>query len=199
VDVIAALGPVGVALAMAADNILPVIPSEVVLPFAGYLTAQGRMSFWLAVVMATVGSTSSAYVYYEVGRRLGPDRARAVLLRIPLTDEDDIGRATGWFQRHGGTAVLTGRFIPLVRSLVSLPAGTERMGRVRFGVLTTIGSAMWNVIWLALGRAVGQRWRSIGEYSDWINWGFTALVVGTIAVYVWKRRDRIAVLSGSGR
>jgi membrane protein DedA with SNARE-associated domain len=184
VDVIAALGPAGVALAMAADNILPVIPSEVVLPFAGYLTAQGRMSFWVAALMATVGSTASAYVYYEVGRRLGPDRARAVLLRIPLTD--------------GGTAVLTGRFIPLVRSLISLPAGTERMGRVRFGVLTTIGSAIWNVIWLALGRAVGQRWRSIGEYSDWINWGFTALVGGTVLLYVWKRRDRIGALSSSG-
>ena len=139
VDVISAMGAIGVGLLLALDNILPIVPSEVVLPFAGYLTAQGEMGFWLTLVAATVGSTGSAYVYYEAGRRLGPDRARTALEKLPLTDRDDIDRATGWFERHGQAAVLTGRMVPLVRSMVSLPAGTEGMGRVRFGLLTAAG------------------------------------------------------------
>lgn len=191
VDVISAMGAVGVGLLLALDNILPIIPSEVVLPFAGYLAAQGEMSVWLTLVAATVGSTASAYVYYEAGRRLGPDRARAALCRLPLTDEDDIERATDWFARHGRTAVLTGRMVPLVRSMISLPAGTEGMGRVRFGLLTAAGSAIWNGLWLWIGLAVGRRWQQVGEYSDWFNYAIVAVAVALLGKYVWDRRERL--------
>lgn len=191
VDVILALGPVGVALMLALDNVLPVVPSEVVLPFAGYLAGQGRMSFTLTAVAATVGSTVSAYVYYELGRRLGPRRARSAMLRIPLTDEDDIARATGWFERHGSAAVFTGRFVPLVRSLISLPAGTQGMGRIRFGLLTALGSGIWNVVWLWVGYLVGKSWHSAGRYSDWLNWSLVAFLVLVVGRYVWTRRDRL--------
>lgn len=189
------MGPVGVALLLALDNVLPVIPSEVVLPFAGYLTAQGRLSFPVVALAATAGSTVSAYLYYELGRRLGPDRARAAMLRIPLTDEQDIDRSRQWFARHGSTAVLTGRFVPLVRSLVSLPAGTEGMGRIRFGLLTAVGSGMWNVLWLGVGRIVGERWRDVGRYSDWMNWALVVALVVVVGQYVWTRRHRISALS----
>ena len=86
IDVVAALGPLGVALLLAIDNVLPVIPSEIVLPFAGYLASQGAMPFWVTLAAATAGSVGSAYVLYGLGRRLGAERARAALIRVPLTD-----------------------------------------------------------------------------------------------------------------
>ncbi|MEX1178831.1 MAG: DedA family protein [Nitriliruptor sp.] len=191
VDIVATTGPVGVALLLALDNVLPIVPSEVVLPFAGYLAAQGEIGFWVTLAAATLGSTVSAYVLYELGRRLGPDRARAALSRVPLTDERDIGRAGAWFERHGRAAVFTGRFVPLIRSLVSLPAGTEGMGRVEFGVLTAAGSGLWNALWLWIGLTVGRRWEEAGRYSDWFN-GALGLVAGVLVVrYVWRRRDRL--------
>lgn len=191
VDVIAAAGPVGVALLLALDNVVPVVPSEVVLPFAGYLSAQGEMDLWVTLAAATVGSTASAYVYYEAGRRLGPQRARAALGRIPLMNQDDIDRATAWFDRHGQTAVFTGRMVPFVRSVVSLPAGTEGMGRVRFGLLTALGSGLWNGLWLWIGLAAGQRWQQAGRYSDWFNYAIAGTAVALVARYVWGRRERL--------
>lgn len=191
VDVVAAAGPVGVALLLALDNVVPIVPSEVVLPFAGYLAAQGQFGFVVTLVAATLGSTVSAYVYYELGRRWGAERAHAALCRVPLTDEGDIRRASRWFDRHGQAAVFTGRFIPLVRSLVSLPAGTEGMGRFRFGLLTFAGSALWNGLWLWIGFAIGERWDQAGRYSDWFNGAIAAFAVVLVVRYVWHRRDRL--------
>lgn len=192
VDVIATAGPIGVALLLALDNIVPIVPSEVVLPFGGYLSAQGEMDFWVTLAAATAGSTLSAYVYYEVGRRLGPERARAALHKIPLMDEDDIERGTDWFDRHGRAAVFTGRMVPFVRSVVSLPAGTEGMGRVRFGLLTAAGSGLWNGVWLWLGLQAGRRWQQAGRYSDWFNYAIAVAAAGIVVKYVWDRRERIS-------
>lgn len=199
VDLIATLGPIGVGLLLAIDNIFPVIPSEVVLPFAGYLASRGEMSFWLALGAATAGSVGSAYVLYGLGRRLGAGRARSALVRIPLTDERDVDRAVDWFDRHGNIAVLTGRFVPLVRSLVSLPAGTSGMSPLRFGLLTAVGSGLWNLLWLWGGYLVGRNWREIGRYSDWMNWSIAVVAVVLVARYVWSRRDRVGRDRGASR
>lgn len=199
VDLIATLGPIGVGLLLAIDNIFPVIPSEVVLPFAGYLASRGEMSFWLALGAATAGSVGSAYVLYGLGRRLGAGRARSALVRIPLTDERDVDRAVDWFDRHGNIAVLTGRFVPLVRSLVSLPAGTSGMSPLRFGLLTAVGSGLWNLLWLWGGYLVGRNWREIGRYSDWMNWSIVVVAVVLVARYVWSRRDRVGRDRGASR
>lgn len=191
VQLVAALGPGGVALLLAIDNVFPIIPSEVVLPFAGYLASRGEMPFWVTLGAATAGSVASAYVLYYLGRRLGADRARYVLLRVPLTDEEDVARAVDWFARHGDTAVFTGRFVPLVRSLVSLPAGTEGMGPVRFGLLTACGSGLWNLLWLWVGWLVGARWTDVGRWSDWSNWSIVVVGAFLVARYVWRRRARL--------
>lgn len=191
VDVIAASGPVGVLLLLALDNVLPVVPSEVVLPFGGYLVSQGEFDFFVMWAAATFGSAASAYVYYELGRRLGHERASAVIIRIPLTEQDDIDRASTWFERHGSSAVFIGRCVPFVRSFVSLPAGTEGMGRVRFGLLTAAGSGIWNAVWLGLGYVIGSNWHDAGRYSDWFNLAFGVIVVVMVGNYVWKRRDRL--------
>lgn len=191
VDVIAATGPLGVLLLLALDNVVPVVPSEVVLPFAGYLASQGEANLAVMLLAGTFGSTASAYVYYELGRRLGHERASAMIVKIPLTDHDDIERAGAWFGRHGSSAVFLGRCVPFVRSFVSLPAGTEGMGRVRFGLLTAAGSGIWNALWLGIGYVIGSNWQQAGSYSTWFNVAFGVALAGMLAHYVWKRRDRL--------
>ncbi len=191
VQLVAAFGPFGVGLLLAIDNVFPIIPSEVVLPFAGYLASRDEMSFSVTLGAATAGSVASAYVLYGLGRRLGAEQARAVLLRVPLTNDEDVDRAVDWFARHGEAAVFTGRFVPLIRSLVSLPAGTGGMGPVRFGLLTACGSGLWNLLWLWIGWMVGENWTDVGRWSDWFNWSIVIVGVALVARYVWRRRDRL--------
>jgi membrane protein DedA with SNARE-associated domain len=190
VDVVAALGPVGVALLVLAENVFPPIPSEVVLPLAGFLAGQGRMSLVAVAVAATLGSVLGALLLYAVGAKLGRDRLARILDRMPLTGEADLERAEAWFHRHGGTAVLVGRMVPGVRSLVSIPAGVERMPLVRFALYTFVGSAAWNVLLVGLGHQLGRRWTSVGEYSDVLSWTVLGSLVGSLVVVLLRRYRR---------
>jgi membrane protein DedA with SNARE-associated domain len=194
-DVIAMLGPLGVGLMVALENVFPPIPSEIVLPFAGFVAARGGAGAVVMTVAATLGSVGGAVVLYEAGRRLGRRRARALLCRVPLVEPEEVDRAVDWFGRNGRTAVFTGRFVPVVRSLVSLPAGADRMPRGRFLLLTTVGSAIWNAIWVGAGYALGSRWESLTRYSDLLNAAFWGFVVLALVRFVWRRRDRLATSS----
>ncbi len=180
VDVVAALGPVGVFLLVAAENVFPPIPSEVVLPLAGFLTGQDRMSLPAVLVAATLGSLVGALALYALGARLGPARIGRLLDRVPLTGHEDLERAEDWFRRHGRAAVLVGRLVPGVRSLVSVPAGVTRMPLRTFVPLTLLGSSVWNAVLVLLGHQLGSRWTSVGEYSDLLS----SAVVGGIALAV---------------
>ncbi len=186
-DTIATLGPTGVGAMVALETVFPPIPSEVVLPVAGLLAGQGRMSVALAVVGATVGSVVGALVLYLAGARLGRDRLTRFAERAPLLEPRDLDRADDWFRRHGKGAVLTGRAVPVVRSLVSVPAGVNRMPLVLFVLLTTLGSAVYNGVLIGLGYALGGRWTRIGEYSDVINYVVYAAIAVAIGVFVRRR------------
>lgn len=190
-DVIEALGPVGVGMLVALENVFPPVPSEVVLPFAGFIAGRGEVGVWSMVGASTAGAVVGAIVLYEVGRRVGQERTRRFLCRLPLVEEAEVDRATDWFHRHGQGAVLTGRFIPLVRSLVSLPAGAERMGRVRFAALTAVGAGIWNTLWVWAGYLLGRQWKQVGRYSDWLNYALIAAAALVVLRFVWHRRDRL--------
>ena len=128
-DLVETLGYPGLALLIALENIFPPIPSEVILPLAGFLSAQGDLWLPAAVLAATVGSVAGALGLYGVGAWLGEERLRSLIQRFGrwlALNEDDVDRANGWFARHGTKAVLIGRVIPVVRSLISIPAGVER-------------------------------------------------------------------------
>ncbi|PWR06586.1 DedA family protein [Micromonospora acroterricola] len=201
--VIDSMGPVGVALLVALESIVPPIPSEIVLALAGYLASEGRFNLVLVVVAATVGSLVGALVLYWLGAALGEERLKRWLDRIPLVDRDDLEKADRWFERHGRWAVLIGRVVPVVRSLVSVPAGANRMPLGEFILLTTIGSGVWNALIVGAGYALGSRWQDVERYSDWFNYGivavFVVMVAGWVVRKVRRRRgrdDRRSVTAG---
>lgn len=189
-DVIQSLGAIGVGLLVALESIFPPIPSEVVLPLAGFLAGQGRMSFVAVVLWATAGSLVGALVLYWLGAALGTERLGRIADRIPLMDARDVERANDWMTRHGAWAVLLGRMVPGVRSLVSIPAGVQRMPLWLFSVLTTVGSAVWNVLFVGLGFLLGDRWKQVGTYSDLLNYLVIGAVVVVIAVIAVRRLRR---------
>lgn len=186
-DVIQAMGAVGVAALVALENLFPPLPSEVILPLAGFLAGQGKLSLAAVLVAATVGSVVGALVLYWAGAALGRERLRRIAERTPLMDADDVDRAQGWFDRHGRTAVLAGRLVPGVRSLISIPAGVSRMPLLPFLAYTTLGSAAYNAVLVLLGHQLGSRWTSVEKYSDPINYGVYALIALGILVAVLRR------------
>jgi membrane protein DedA with SNARE-associated domain len=192
-DVIASLGAVGVGIMTLVENVFPPIPSEVVLPLAGYLASQGRISLVGALIASTLGSLLGAVLLYEIAARAGKDRLRRIVHAIPLLDWNDVDRADDWFEEHGTAATFFGRFVPGVRSLVSIPAGTSSMSRPTFWLYTTLGSAIWNTVFVLAGYWLGSSWTTVGEYSDWLNWGMLAVVVLIVGKGVWTRRNRIAL------
>ena len=189
-DVIESLGPVGVGLMVALENIFPPIPSEIVLPFAGFTAGRGGTGVWVMVAASTAGSVGGAIVLYELGRRIGQQRTKNLLCHLPLVEAADVERGVEWFTRHGAGAVFTGRFLPVVRSLVSLPAGAAEMPRARFLVLTSLGTAIWNTVWVWAGYLLGNQWNSVAQYSDLLNYAFWAAILVLLARFLWRRRDR---------
>ena len=192
-DVIAALGSVGVAALTLLEVFFPPIPSELVLPMAGYLASQDRLGLVTAVVAATIGSTAGALALYGVAAKLGLERVNALLGRIPLMEEEDLERARSWFDRHDHSSVLIGRLVPGVRSLISLPAGIVGMPLLPFTALTVVGSAVWNAALVAAGYLLGSQWQSVGHYSDWLNIAVYAVLLSLLVKFVWDRRERITI------
>lgn len=193
-SVIESLGELGVGLLVALENLLPPIPSEVVLSMAGYLAGTGRVNLVLVTIAATAGSVLGALALYWLGYALGEDRLRRWLDRIPLVDAEDLDKADRWFERHERSAVLFGRCAPVVRSLVSIPAGANRMPLGLFTLLTAIGSGVWNTIFVGGGYALGSRWQQLERYSNWLDWAvavvFAVMVVSWVAKKLRRRRDR---------
>jgi len=185
--VIEALGPLGVGLLILLENLFPPIPSELVLPLAGYLAGTGRLSFPATVGAATTGSVLGAVLLYGIGARLGRERTRRLVDRLPLVDVADLERAEGWFERHGTAAVLLGRMVPVVRSLISVPAGVHRMPLPRFVVLTAIGSLVWNTVFVGLGAVVGSQWQDVTWVADLFSYAVVSIMVGSIVLFVVKR------------
>jgi membrane protein DedA with SNARE-associated domain len=161
------------------------------------------MSVGLAVAGATAGSVVGALLLHWAGARLGSDRLRRLARRVPLLEVADVDRAEAWFDRHGTAAVLLGRGVPVVRSLVSIPAGVERMPLPRFVVYTAIGSAVYNGALVGAGYLLGSRWTRIGEYSDYINYAIYAAFAVAVGLFVRRRlrrrRDGDAAGDGSDR
>ncbi|MFI5494644.1 DedA family protein [Actinoplanes sp. NPDC051859] len=194
-SVIESLGEVGVGMLVALENLIPPIPSEIVLSMAGFLAHQGRVNLVLVTIAATVGSVLGALMLYWLGYALGEDRLRRWLDRIPLVDADDLNTADRWFERHARSAVLFGRMAPVVRSLVSIPAGANHMPLGQFTLFTTLGSGIWNCLFIGGGYALGSRWQDLEKYAHWFDyaiWALIVLAVGSWVVKKVRKRRRVA-------
>ncbi len=190
--VIDAIGYAGVALLVALENICPPIPSEVVLPAAGLWAADrgGVVPLVGMILASTAGSVAGAWVLYAVAAKIGPDRLRALVARrgrwvgLKVTDVD---RAQEWFDRRGDVAVGLCRCVPLVRSLVSLPAGCAHMSRSRFTLYTTAGSLVWNTALIMVGFAAASHRSRVEELLSTAQYVVVAAIVTAVAVFLWKR------------
>jgi membrane protein DedA with SNARE-associated domain len=188
--VIQSLGEWGVGALTFLETVVPPIPSEVVLPLAGFIARQGGLGLTLLLVTSTIGSYLGALTLYLLAARLGQERAIDVCARLPLVDRRDFERATEWFTDHGRRSIFFGRLVPGVRSLVSLPAGAVRMPLVRFSVFTVAGSALWNGLLIGLGWVLGSRYELVDQYSSVLDWVVRVAVVGLLGWLVVRRLRR---------
>jgi membrane protein DedA with SNARE-associated domain len=191
-DLIERLGEWGVGLMLFVETVFPPIPSEVILPLAGFLAGAGSMDLTLVLVTATLGSYLGALALYWLGAWVGLERSVRWLSKLPLVDEDDFRKAAGWFSGHGRAAVFFGRLIPGVRSLISLPAGAERMPLASFSLFTVLGSGLWNTVLILVGAALGTQYELIEQWSEWLDRIVYTAIAAVVVVFVVRRlrRDR---------
>ena len=202
-DVINQFGYLGVALLVVIENVFPPIPSEIVLPFAGFVAQQGASAVNATagvaqsdttvvgmMIAATVGSVVGALILYFVSAAIGPERLRGFVERFGKwfgVKTSDLVRAEEWFDRRSSAAVLVGRCVPLIRSIVSIPAGFRRMKLTSFVVLTAIGSAVWNIALIGAGAVLGDQWERVGEYVGVFQWLVIAAVLLLLVRFVVSR------------
>lgn len=191
VDLMETLGGPGAGLAIALENLFPPLPSEVILPLAGFTASQGTFNIVEVLVWTTLGSVVGALALYGLGAWLGRDRLRRIIARVPLMKLSDVDKAEAWFSRHGSKAVFLGRMIPIFRSLISIPAGIERMNIIRFTLLTTAGSLIWNSIFVLAGYYLGENWAAVEPYADILQKIVIVAVAAAVAVFVILRVRRI--------
>ena len=187
-EVLSDLGYAGLALLMVAETVFPPIPSEVVLPLAGYLVQTGDFEFLPALAASTAGSLLGAIILYEAARAGGRPFALR-FLKFAHQDPAMLEKAERWFRRRGAIMVLVGRCIPGVRSLIALPAGVLRMRRAEYIVLTLIGSTVWNGVLLTAGYVLGAQWEKVSDAVGASSLPLLLLVVAAcIGAWLWHRR-----------
>jgi membrane protein DedA with SNARE-associated domain len=181
------LGAPGAGLLIALENIFPPLPSEVILPLAGFTASQGGFSLWAALFWTTAGSVGGALVLYAIGAARGMQRTVAIAERIPLIQTSDIDKTVAWFHKHGTKAVFFGRMLPVFRSLISIPAGIERMPIPIFIGLTLAGSLIWNSVFVVAGYQLGENWHRVERYAELFQYLVIAVVVLAVLFFIVRR------------
>ena len=185
-SVIRTLGYPGLALVMFLENIFPPIPSEIVLPLAGSLTLTNRFTLLGVTLVGACGSVAGAWFFYGLGRWFDEARVRLLIRRFGrwlLLSEADLDRALKWFERYGEYVIFFGRIVPVVRSVISIPAGLAHMDLVRFTLYTALGTALWSFVLALAGRLLGQNWPLVTTFID--RYQHLVLVVLGVALVVF--------------
>ena len=195
-DVIDSVGEVGVGLLIALENVFPPLPSELILPFAGFAAERGDLNIVLAWVAATIGALVGALVLYGIGAVVGYDRLHDLAGKrgFVLLGQRDLERGSSLFDRYEAPLILGGRCVPLVRSVVSIPAGIARMPLARFCLYTTIGAGLWNALFIYLGSVVGDNYERVESYVKPFSYAVLLLLVAGAAYLVVRtvRRKRFS-------
>lgn len=194
-EIINSYGYIGIVFLIAVENIFPPIPSEVILTFGGFLTTTTSLSIIGVIVASTLGSVFGAVVLYLIGASISTKTLKKFIAKrghYLRLEQNDVDRAILWFNKYGGWSVFICRFIPLIRSLISVPAGLAKMRFVPFLLLTTIGTLIWNTVLVGLGAYVGESWNEIVAYMDTYSnilyavLGLAFIVV--LGIYFYKRK-----------
>ncbi len=190
-DFVESAGYVGVFLMVVLENVFPPIPSEAILPLAGFLAGEGR--FWLPAVIlaATMGAVAGALILYYAAYWFGEARLRWLIRKYGkwfAVSERDLDSANAWFDHHGYKAVFLCRMVPIVRSLVSLPAGLRRMNLVPFIAYTAIGSGLWNSLLIVAGWWLGDNWEDVSHLVDYLDYPMYVAIIGTLIWFIWKKK-----------
>ncbi|WP_071396504.1 DedA family protein [Bacillus tuaregi] len=188
-------GYIGVFLMIALENVFPPIPSEIILPFGGFMTTYTSMTVTGVVIASTAGSVVGAVILYGIGLLLDVERLEKIIDRwghILRVTKEDIHKADAWFDRYGIWTVLFCRMVPLIRSLISIPAGMSNMKFIIFLIFTFIGTLIWNIILVSVGAALGDNWHAITNFMDvYSNIAYAVIAVGIIVfVFFFFRNKR---------
>lgn len=195
-NIIETLGYPGLGFIMFLENVFPAIPSELVLPLAGWLTLGDNAKFTLlgVTVVGAMGSVAGAFFYYGLGRWFGERRVRYLLQRFGkwfMLSEQDLDVSLAWFSRYGQHVIFFGRMVPLIRSLISIPAGLAKMNIPRFSLYTAMGTALWSFILAFAGRLLGERWAIVSDiidqYENVVLVSGALVVVGFFGYRIWQR------------
>ncbi|MBA1273204.1 DedA family protein [Stutzerimonas azotifigens] len=193
VEIVSAFGYLGVFALMLLENIFPPIPSELIMPLAGFVAARGELNFAGVMAAGTAGSVVGALPWYYAGAKLGKERMKRLAKRwgywLTMSPED-IDKASGWFDRHGKGAVFFGRLIPAVRTLISVPAGIVGMPMLLFLAYSTLGSLIWTALLALSGFVLESQYEKVSQYLDPIS---TGVVVSMVVYYLYRlARQRFA-------
>ncbi|WP_098896919.1 DedA family protein [Streptomyces sp. st77] len=186
-DLVDAMGAPGAGLAVALENVFPPLPSEIILPLTGFAAGQGVISLFAALFWTTLGSVVGAAVLYWIGALVGRERLHAIWAKLPLVKASDLERTEEWFAKHGTKAVLFGRMVPIFRSLISVPAGLERMPLPTFLALTGLGTLIWNTVLVMSGYWLGDQWDKVGDYVGVISKAVLVVVALALAFSIVVR------------
>ncbi len=188
-------GYIGVFLLIAIENIFPPIPSEVVLLFGGFMTTYTELNIVGMIIASTLGSLLGAIVLYYIGRILNKERLKKIVSgkigKVLRIKNEDIDKADHWFDTKGNKTVFFCRFIPIVRSLISIPAGMSQMPMGKFLVYTTAGSVIWNTVLVVAGNLVGEKWEDILQiFSDYSHITLVVLIIIFVIGVVWFYKSK---------
>ncbi len=184
VDTISAIGYFGVFLLMAMESMVIPIPAELVMPFAGFLVSQGRFGMAGVFASSALGSLFGSFLSYAMGR-YGGNRFVIHFGKYLLVDLEDLKKTEDWFARKGEKTIFIGRLIPVVRHLISIPAGIGRMHKSKFAVYTFLGAGLWNMLLAWLGYILGQNWRTIRHYTEPVSIAVVALLAAGFVYFVY--------------
>jgi membrane protein DedA with SNARE-associated domain len=180
---VSTMGYPGLVLVMFLENVFPPIPSEVILPLAGSLALEGRFTLLGVTAMGTLGSIAGALVFYLIGYLFNEDRVRLLMRRYGkwlMLSEADLDRALEWFDRYGETVIFFGRMVPIVRSLISVPAGIANMNLIPFTAYTAVGTGLWSFLLAFAGYLLGRSWPLV---SEWVS-RYEKVALGAVVLAV---------------
>jgi membrane protein DedA with SNARE-associated domain len=190
-NTMSSMGYLGIGLLMFLENLFPPIPSELIMPLAGFTVAQGKMDFVPAVAAGVIGTVLGAFPWYYAGKLIGETRLRKLADRygkwLTLSSKD-IDKANEWFTKQGGKAVFLCRLVPGVRTLISLPAGINKMPLIPFVLYSTLGTTLWVFLLTFLGFQLGEHYEQVEKWLAPVSKAVLVVLLVGFGIWIWKRR-----------